>query len=158
MRRTWVELLWCTWNMKVDVMKIRQNIIRPWEGDRELLITYGARFVHTTVQTVNSCTSRPDVCQCLAIQTSMDNMSKNKPDTSMSQVSSESKLRSVVSSSMHPCPGNWVAIGSAVVYYPRAAQAFDSGIRYRHCRNTCLSCLHLDQTLRPTILNRLSTE
>ena len=35
----------------------------------------------------------------------------------------ESKLRSFVRSSMHPCPGNSVAIGQAVVYYDQAARA-----------------------------------
>ena len=34
---------------------------------------------------------------------------------------------------MHPCPGNWVAIGRAVVYYARADQAFSAGIKCRHC-------------------------
>ena len=33
-------------------------------------------MVCTTVQTFNSCTSRPDICQCLVVQTPMDNMSK----------------------------------------------------------------------------------
>ena len=30
---------------------------------------------------------------------------------------------------MHPCPGNLVAIGHAVVYYARAAHAFSAGIK-----------------------------
>ena len=34
---------------------------------------------------------------------------------------------------MHPCPGNWVAIGRAVVYYARAAQALDARIKCQHC-------------------------
>ena len=34
---------------------------------------------------------------------------------------------------MHPCPGNWVVNGRAVVYYDRAAQAFSAGIKCRHC-------------------------
>ena len=34
---------------------------------------------------------------------------------------------------MHPCPGNWVAIGRAVVYYARGDQAFSAGIKCRHC-------------------------
>ena len=59
-----------------------------------------------TVQTFNFCTSRPDVCQRLVVQIPMDNMSKNKPNTVMTQVACELKLRSVVRSSMHPCPGN----------------------------------------------------
>ena len=45
----------------------------------------------------------------------------------------ESKLRSVVRSSMHPYPGNWVAIGRAVVYYVWTAREFSAGIKFRHC-------------------------
>ena len=41
----------------------------------------------------------------------------------MTRVVCESKLRSVMRSSMHPCPVNWVAIELAVVYYARAAYA-----------------------------------
>ena len=46
---------------------------------------------------------------------------------------------------MHQCPGNWVAIGHAVVYYARAAHAFSAGIKYLYCRtdscNICLQCI-----------------
>ena len=35
---------------------------------------------------------------------------------------------------MHPCPGNWVAIGRTVVYNARADQAFSAGIKCRHWR------------------------
>ena len=45
----------------------------------------------------------------------------------MTHVACKSKLRSVVRSPMHPCPGNWVAIGREVVYYARAANAFSAG-------------------------------
>ena len=34
-----------------------------------------------TVQTFNPCTSRPGVCQCLVVQTPMDNMSKEVSQT-----------------------------------------------------------------------------
>ena len=34
---------------------------------------------------------------------------------------------------MHPYPGNWVAIGRAVVYYVWASHAFNAGINCRHC-------------------------
>ena len=34
---------------------------------------------------------------------------------------------------MHPCPGNQVAIGCAVVYYARAAHTFSAGIKWWHC-------------------------
>ena len=51
----------------------------------------------------------------------------------MTHVACESKLRSSVRSSVHPRPGNWVAIESAVVYHIRAARAFSAGIKCRHC-------------------------
>ena len=51
----------------------------------------------------------------------------------MTHAACESKLRSVVRSSMHPYPGNWLAIGRAVVYYAWAARAFSAGIKCRHC-------------------------
>ena len=35
----------------------------------------------------------------------------------MTRVACESKLRSVVRSSMHPFSGNWMAVGHMVVYY-----------------------------------------
>ena len=34
---------------------------------------------------------------------------------------------------MHPCPGNWVAIRPAVVYYARAGHTFSAGIKCWHC-------------------------
>ena len=60
----------------------------------------------SAVQTFNSFTGRSDVCQCLIVQTPMGNMSKNKLNTSMINVhvhvACESKLGSVVRSSMRP--------------------------------------------------------
>ena len=73
------------------------------------------------VQTFNYCAiPYMDVCQCLVVHTSMDSMSKNKPITSMTLVACESKLRSVVMSSINPCTGNWVAIGCTVLQHDRA--------------------------------------
>ena len=69
-----------------------------------------------TVQTFNSYTRRPDVCQFLVVQTPMDDMCKYNRSTSMTHVDWKSKLCPVVRSSMYPCPGHWVAIGCAVVY------------------------------------------
>ena len=68
----------------------------------------------------------------------MGNMSKNKQNTLMTHEACESKLRSVVRSSMHPYPGNWVAIGYAVVYYAWAARIFSAGIKCRHCSLSAL--------------------
>ena len=56
-----------------------------------------------TVQIFNSCTSRPDVCHCLVVQTSMNNMSRKKPNTSMKHAACEPKLGSVVTSYIRPC-------------------------------------------------------
>ena len=48
---------------------------------------------------------------------------KNKPSTSMSHLACELKLCSIVRSSMHPCPRNWMAIRHVVVYFARTAHA-----------------------------------
>ena len=49
----------------------------------------------------------------------------------MNHVDCESNIRSVVRSTMHPCLGNSVLIGRAVVYYARIAthlvQEFNAG-------------------------------
>ena len=34
---------------------------------------------------------------------------------------------------MQPCPGNWVAIRRAVVYYAQPAHTFSAGIKCGHC-------------------------
>ena len=55
----------------------------------------------------------------------------------MTHVACKSKLRSFVRPSMDPCPGNWAAIGRAVVYYVWAAQALSAGIKCPHCTGLC---------------------
>ena len=62
----------------------------------------------------------------------------------MTHVACDEKLRSVVRSSMHPCPGNWVTIGRAVVYYARAAQASSAEFK-------CRLCMHF-----PSVLTRVT--
>ena len=62
---------------------------------------------------------------------------RDKPSTAIAHVVCESKLRSVVRSSTHPCPGKWLAIGRAVVYYARASHTFSAGMNCRHCRLRC---------------------
>ena len=52
----------------------------------------------------------------------------------MTKEACKSKLRSDLRSFMHPCPGNWVAIGRAVVYCARAAHAFSAEIKCRYCK------------------------
>ena len=69
-------------------------------------------------------------------------MSIEMPSTAMTQVACESKLCSVVRSSMHPCPRHWLANGRAVVYSAWAAQAFSAGIKCRHCM-----CVQVDSLL-----------
>ena len=50
----------------------------------------------------------------------------------MTHVACESKLRLVVRSSKHQCPGNWVPMGLAVIYSVWAARAFSAEIKCRH--------------------------
>ena len=61
---------------------------------------------------------------------------------------------------MHPCPGNRVAIGRAVVYYTLAAHTFSAGIKCRHCSCGCmggvLRRLLLPISLRSVTVNHLS--
>ena len=87
------------------------------------IVCLNSTNTQSRVQTFNSCTKRLGVCQCLVVEIPIDNMSKNKPNTSMTHGPCDSKLCSVVRSCVHPWPGNWVAIGLAVVYYARAALA-----------------------------------
>ena len=53
----------------------------------------------------------------------------------MTHVHCESKLRSIIKSSVHPCHGNWVAIEHTVVYYARQpthlVQELNVGTVYR---------------------------
>ena len=58
----------------------------------------------------------------MVVQTPMDNV--KKPTTLMTHAACESKLRSVVRSSMHQFLGHLVALWCAVVYYAQAAHAF----------------------------------
>ena len=51
----------------------------------------------------------------------------------MTNVASETKLSSIVRSSLHPCLGNWEAIGLPVVYYARAVHLLSAEIKCRHC-------------------------
>ena len=80
---------------------------------------------YVAVQAYNCCSSRPDVCPCLVVQRNMDNMS-------ITRVARESNIRSVVKSSMHSCPADWVAISLAVVYHAWAAHTFSAGMKCRH--------------------------
>ena len=66
---------------------------------------------------------------------------KNEPI--MTHVACEPTLCSVVRSSMHPCPGNWVAIWGAVVFYARAAQVFSAVENKVLVLLSCWICLHI---------------
>ena len=70
----------------------------------------------------------------------------------MAHLACEAKQPSVVRSSTHPCPGKWVAIRCAVVYYARAAHAFSAGIKCRHCSLT--AWIKRTYSFRP--MNKLS--
>ena len=117
----------------VCVTKRFVESMNKWRGVHQRRYHYRVPQSRSTVKIFNPCTSLPDVCQYLVLQTAMDNMSKDMPSTPMTHVACESKLRSVARSSMHPCPVNWVTIGRAVVYYAGAAQAFSVEIKRWHC-------------------------
>ena len=91
---------WCRNLMSVLYYHYRVSIIFIHTPDDFPVILYFMTslfrefFNSDTVQTSNSCTSRPDVDQCLVAQTPMYNMSKNKPSTSITHVACE--LGSVV--------------------------------------------------------------
>ena len=114
-----------------------------WHGSRCYIHQYIHTYIHTytfvhtyNLQTFNSSTSRPDVWQCLIVHTPMDNMSTNKPNTSMAHIACESKPPSVLRSSIHSYSGNWVLIGCPVVCYARTAHTFGAGIKCLHCTLT----------------------
>ena len=127
--------LWLNAFPQVVLVRILNSFLKHIDPGT-LCLKYDRVIIMCTVQTSNCCTSRPAVCQCVVVQTTMDNMSKNKPSTSMTHVAFESKLRSVVRSSIHPCIRNCAAIRGAVVYYVRAAHAFSAGIKGRHCSSS----------------------
>ena len=95
------------------------------------LSSQGSILTRSTVHISNYCTCRPDVYHCLVVQTPLDKLSKNKPSTSTTHVACKSKLLSFVRSYMymHPCLGNWVAIGRVVVYI--TVLIFSAGIKCR---------------------------
>ena len=109
----------------LETLRLRQ-LTRTSHGNYISCLTKTINFV---VYTFNSCTSYPDVCQCLVVQTLMDNVSK------ISQAQSSLRTKTTFSCDvvMYPCPGNWAEIGREVVYYARADQVFSAGIKCWHC-------------------------
>ena len=85
----------------------------------------------STLQTFHSCTGRPDVSQRPLVLIPMNNVSENKPSTPMTHVAYESKLRSVVRSSMPK-----ILVGNRACGQARDTQAFSAGIKCRHCSLT----------------------
>ena len=101
-------------------------------------------------------TSRSDVCQCLVLRSHIANILRNRPITSMTHVACESKLRSVERSSMHPCPGNWVAIVRAVVHSTLAAHALSAGKKYLRC--TSLSHSSISHQILTFVFENIKTQ
>ena len=64
---------------------------------------------------------------------------KNTSGSSVTHVACKSKLRSVVRLSMYPCPGNWMAVGCAVVYYARTDHTLSAGIKCRNWKSVGLA-------------------
>ena len=125
----WVcSLLKCIY-LFIELLHIstKWNIQKYWPFSNNHCKLLEEYWLIYTVQTFNSCTSQPDVCQCLVEQPPKDNTSKNKPSIWITHIAYISKLRLVMRSSM-PMGGNrgcgWVLC--------RAAQAFSAGIICRH--------------------------
>ena len=51
---------------------------------------------------------------------------------------------------LHLSSGNWVAIGCAVMYYARAAEALSAGIKCQHC---ILRSKHVHAIRSATLIN-----
>ena len=133
----WIESYCCSPNfIKINILFMNgcnENRMTWRFQDSQLMGCVGILDIaqgdiRSTVQTSNSYTSRPDVCQCLGVQTLMEIMPTNTPSTLVTHLACGSKLGSFARSSMHPWPGNWVSIWRAVVYYAQAAQLFSAGI------------------------------
>ena len=56
---------------------IFQELLHPTNLCQHTSDPYVPACIVGTVQSFNSCTSRPEICQCLVVQTTMENMSKN---------------------------------------------------------------------------------
>ena len=67
----------------------------------------------------------------------------------MTHIGFETKLRSVVKSHMHPCPGICVATGRAVVNHAWAARSLSAGIECRHCTGVDLRVRYIHFILAP---------
>ena len=85
-------------------------------------------FSWPTVQSFYSCTCRPDVCQCLAVQTAMDNMSKICKAHHWPMLLANHRY---VQLFKHPFQGNYVAIRWVVVFNSFCARSI-----CRHCTST----------------------
>ena len=103
------------WQCLVDTST--STIVDGFSRIRELYGRAVALYSICTLQTFESRPGQPDVWPFLVVQTTMDNVKKNKPSTWtwMTHEACESN-RIVVMSSMYQCPGNLVAEGCAVVY------------------------------------------
>ena len=112
---------------------------------KHILVTFAAKhnffwLLHLqikytcTIQTFNSCTSRPDVCQC-RVQTPTDNMSREKLIKTHSNHPSSLRLKITFSCKVINAskPRKLVGKGGAFVYYAWAAQSFSAGIKCWHC-------------------------
>ena len=84
---------------------------------------------------------------------------KNKPNKSITYVTCDSKLRSVLRSGtcgrIHAQTGNWVAIGRAVVHYACSAHSFSARSKCQYCRqvNGSLAPCASRCSITSTVLN-----
>ena len=78
------------------------------------------KFLHQSI----GCLSFPGCTNTQA------NMSKEYAKHTNDPRSLQIKATFSFETSIHPCPGSWVAIGRVVVYYVQVARAFSAGIKY----------------------------
>ena len=103
----------CGSDHNLDSQGLKQRFL--WHFDLHPIL------LRSTVQTCNSCTSGPDLCQCLVVRKPMENAK---------HINDRHSLWG------HLCiytQGTWLQLGRAVVYYTWAAHAFSAGIKCWHC-------------------------
>ena len=71
------------------------------------IFTFNSTTTATTVQTFNSCTSCPDVYQCLVVQTRMDNVSKISQEQSSLRTKTTFSCEVIHASIPREFGGNW---------------------------------------------------
>ena len=104
------------WELAFGLVSMGRKWYAAWQKIRSNSVLESGNLYNTVIYFLHLSTRRPPLPGCTNTH---GKHVKNKPSTSMTYVHvvCDSKLRSVVRLSMHPCPGNWMAIDRAVMYY-----------------------------------------